>query len=465
MYAEIKEIQREKSGSDLINKVNELQAKYQAAIQGLSEEEKEAVKHTELFGELYGALSVYIEHCVEQALFKSGIEECDLDVQGVKEMVLDTVFGLKGKAPLYDDFRSENGAKFSTYCYAVVSNIVKYAIRQEKDHLLKAMCLNKAELDAMRKWKLYDLTDRIADLEEEEETLVSKLFKNPQQVYEEQCYLEQCIKKLKEHMEIVAEGPELKARSTSNKPVYKWVGGSVGAYLSPVAKSEWVNADWELDMEYKTASLLQKIAFWVAYSQAAETLGIVIADRAKDADGVSATELSVTEKLSDQMVSALRTTREEEADRIRKEGVSQNKLRKLTQVYYMKLASEYRAEVSADAEFALAWLWRVIRGLSAREAAWLFARELNACVPVLEFDWKEPLKETLTKDMYSELYEDVTAEKTTQKWPKDIRDGVFEIQNERERKEYELLLDAIKEEALSLEALTDRKGEAGFDGL
>ncbi|MBQ8634179.1 MAG: hypothetical protein IJ420_11300 [Lachnospiraceae bacterium] len=463
-----------KESSLLVNKINELQATYQAAMQEFSEEEKEALQYTEAFSVFYEALDCYIEHSVEKCIIESGARAGDLDVSGVKAQALDEVFGLYGKTPLYESFQPVNGAKFTTYCYTVIKNIVKEAIEGEKRYLLRQMCLNKEELKIMRQWKLHDITKHMVSFEEEEESIVSRIFNNPQKVYEEQCYLQECIEKLKVHMDIVAEGPELKARSTSNKPVYRWIGGSVGAYLSPVMKNEWQDMNWESDEAYKTSSFIQETAFRVINHQTAETLGMVIADEGKDAGRISETELSVTEKLAEQMERVLEPIRQEAG--LSAEDISKGGYRKLAQKYYKALTKKYKAVVEADAEFDLAWLWQVIHNLTAEEAAWLFARELGACVPVLKFSWKDSFSEILKEDIYGATFENVTTGKTTQKWPKEIRSKVFQIQAEREKDLYTKLLDDIKinYEELLLSKFQNplkevfeskRKGAGGLDGL
>jgi len=430
--------------SALINKVNELQAKYQTEVQGLSAEEKEAIQYSEMFHELYETLNCYIDHCVEKGIRELGVKESDLDVPGVKEQALDEVFGLYGETPLYESFQPVNNAKFTTYCYAVIKNIVKEAIEAEKRYLLRQMCLNKEELKIMRQWKLQKIAKHVVSFEEEEESIVSRIFNNPQRVYEEQCYLEECIEKLKVHMEIVAEGPEIKERSTSNKPVYRWIGGSVGAYLSPVMKNEWQDMDWERDEAYKTSSLIQETVFRVTNHQVAETLRKEITDDGKDAFLPEDMELSVTEKLAEQMVQVLKPVRRKEEARLSEEGVSKGEYRKLAQKYYNELMKKYKAVVAADAEFDLAWLWQIIHNLTAEETAWLFARELRTCVPVLEFAWKDTFSEILKEDIYGMLYESVTTGKTTQKWPKEVRSKVFQIQEAREKELYADLLEGIK---------------------
>lgn len=463
-----------KESSLLINKINDLQATYQAVMQEFSEEEKEALQYTEAFSEFYEALNCYIEHCVEKCIIESGAKASDLDVPGVKELALDEVFGLYGKAPLYESFQPVNGAKFTTYCYAVIKNIVKEAIEGEKRYRLRQMCLNKEELKMMRQWKLHDITKHMVSFEEEEESIVSRIFNNPQSVYEEQCYLQECIEKLKVHMDIVAEGPEIKERSTSNKPVYRWIGGSVGAYLSPIMKNEWQDMNWESDEAYKTSSFIQETVFRVVSHHVAETLGKVLADEGKDAGRMPKIELSVTEKLAEQMERVLEPIRQEAG--LSAEDASQGGYRKLAQKYYKALTKKYKAVVEADAEFDLTWLWQVIHNLTAEEAAWLFARELAACVPVLEFSWKDSFSEILKEDIYGAAFENVTTGKTTQKWPKEIRSKVFQIQAAREKELYTKLLDDIKinyEELLlskfqnPLKEVSGSKGKGagGLDGL
>lgn len=434
----MKESQEQKKSSPLINTVNDLQEKYQIAIQGLSEEEKEALQYTELFYELYEELSCYVEHTVEQCIYKCGVKTGDLDVQGVKELVLDEVFGLNGKTPLYESFQPKNNAKFTTYCYAVVEKNVLKAVEKERDLLLDLTCLKKPELEEIKqnkkKWGLHEIRKRMNSFEEVYETVTDRILSDPQKVYEEQCYLQKRVEKLKAHMEIVAEGPEIKERSTSARAVYSWVGGSVGAYLSPVAKSEWQDMNLEEDEAYKTASLIQETALGTAIRLAAEDVSIVIKEKVKDVAEVQQIEASVTKKLAEQMEDSLRTERKAA------EGGSSKEFRALAQQYYKKLSKKYRASVAADAEFDLAWTWQVIFGLTPEEAAWLFVREMYACVPVLKFDWKKPFKELMKNEMYSGLFVEVTAEKTTKTWPKAVRSKVFAIQNQRENSYHRELL-------------------------
>lgn len=468
MYTGIKENQEQKKSSPLINKVNELQEKYQAAIQGLSDEEKEKVQHTKLFSELYEALGDYTEHCVEQSIRKCGVKQGDLDAQGVKELVLDEVFGLHGKTPLYESFHSVNNAKFTTFCYEVIENNVKDAIEKERNLLLDLVCLKKPELKELKdknnkeEWSLHTLRRRLDSFEEVDESIADRIFGDPQKVYEEQCYLQYRIEKLKIHMDIVAEGPEIKKRSTANPPVYFWVGSSVGAYLSPTFEDEWLDINWKedtlkKDTRYDSASLILETAIKVAVRLAAEDLGISIKQETKDADKVSPIEASVTGKLAEQM--------ELVAERKRNMAVggSETELRALAGQYYECLSKEYRAKVAKDAEFDLAWTWQVIYGLTPEEAAWLFARELNACISVLKFDWKEPFKELMKEEIYSEPFENATTKKTTQAWPKRIRSKVFEIQKKRERNFENPLTE--ERQAELLEEITGKGEEDASFGL
>jgi len=462
MYEDKKKKQEQQKSSPLINEVNELQAKYQAAIQGLSDEEKEEVRHTELFSELYRALSEYTEHCTEKSIRECGVKTGDLDVQGVKELVWDEVFGLYGgKTPLYESFEPVNDAKFTTFCYSVIENTVKDAIEKERNLLLDLVCLKKPEVKELKdknnkqKWGLHTIRKRLDSFEETDESIADRIFGDPQKVYEEQCYLQYRIEQLKIHMDIVAEGPETDKRSTTNKPVYFWVGGSVGAYLSPVMEDEWQTLELEKDTVYDTASLIQENVIKVAVRCAAEDLGIKIKQETKDATGVSPIEAAVTEKLTEQMELVLEQKKNAVAGSLKPE------LRARAGQYYKILSKEYEARVAEDAEFALAWTWQVIFGLTPEEAAWLFVRELNACVSMFKFDWKEPFKERMQEEKYSLPFEKVTSEKTTQVWPKRLRSKVFEIQKTRAGKLKNPLSKERQEELL---AEYTQKGEedAGF---
>lgn len=483
-----KEKEQEKSSSPLIDKINQLQAKYQAEIQGVSEEEKKAVQASKLYSDLYSALIKFVEQSVYVSLKKIGAKPEDIDTNAVIEELCEDLFGNEKKPAAIETFQSKNGAQFTTAYYKRINTITLRTYNKEREWLLDRLCIQKEELEQIKKWSICKIKGHYSvDIEENKDKIIDRIRNNPERVFAEQQYLKKRIGLLPIYMDIVAGGPKISKRSTTKQPVYRWVGGSVGAYLSPVMDCEWQKMDMLQDSSYRTSSLITRLAVYTAKKKMEETLGVTPKEEESDFTK-ELLKLPVPQKMAEQMSLVLEPARKKAEAMLESRGVSKNEHRVLMQTYYKALSSVYRAKTESDAVVSPKWTWNVIHGLTAEEAAWLFEREIGACIPSVTFAWKDAFKEQLELKGKETLFKDQTEESTAQRWPQEVRDTVLEIKKARDleyytnilnditnaKKEYDMLLQEkmkllLEEISVERDLIADlrkkRKGAVGLGGL